>query len=242
MLGKVDLILAEDTRVTRVLLDHYHIKTSMHTWNDYNATDNRWIELLSSHTVALVTDAGTPGISDPGYVLVKAALEASIPVEVLPGPSALIPALVGSGLPCDRFAFLGFLPKKSQDIESLLSPYQSLPLTLCYYDSPVRVMENLTLISTHLGDRKVVVARELTKLHETWYRFSLSDIPNGLSQIKGECVVMIEGFHKSIWSENDLESYLATHPVIGPKKDMAKSLSKVSGLKTKDIYQRLIKR
>ena len=199
VLKEVDRILAEDTRVTKKLLNHYNIEKplmSYHTHNEHNITDNI-IELLQNdENIALVSDAGTPGISDPGFLLVKACHENNIKVISLPGPSASVVAVAGSGLPSNRFHFEGFLPhKKGRNKRwEFLSTY---PYTIILYESPYRIVKLLKEICTNLGgETKVSIGRELTKIYEELILDSclnhLEKLTNQ-TKIKGEFVVVIEG-------------------------------------------------
>src|SRR5690554_5293830 len=169
VLNTVDLILAEDTRTSSKLLKHYNISkplTAFHQHNEHKSLDKIIDKLNSGETFALVSDAGTPGISDPGFLLVRACMEADIQVECLPGATALIPALVKSGLPSDRFVFEGFLPHKKgrkTRIESFIDEQRTIVL----YESPYRLLKTLEQLAEALGpDRKASVSRELTKMHE----------------------------------------------------------------------------
>jgi 16S rRNA (cytidine1402-2'-O)-methyltransferase len=197
VLASVDIIAAEDTRKTKILLDHYSISKPMMSYYSYNekARAPQLIEkLLAGQSVALVSDAGTPGISDPAFHIVQQALEHAIAVIPIPGPAACITALIASGLPTDRFVFEGFLPlKKGRKTKFAL--LQSESRTIIIYESPHRVIKTLTDIQTYLGERNVVVARELTKKFEEIVRGS---VPSVLAELekktpRGEYVVLIEG-------------------------------------------------
>lgn len=169
ILGSVDLILAEDTRQAKKLLNHYNIKTplkSHHMFNEHKSVESVCSKILSGLTIALISDAGTPGISDPGFLLVRTCVEKDIPVETLTGPTALIPALVNSGLPCDRFCFEGFLPAKKgrkKRIAGLIAESR----TMVFYESPYRLVKTLNELAMYFGpDRKACVSRELSKVFE----------------------------------------------------------------------------
>ena len=200
ILSTVDLILAEDTRVTHRLLDRYDIHTPLRSYHAHNAhqTTANVLQLLQDgKTLALVSDAGTPGISDPGFMLVRACREAGEEVVVLPGPTAFVPALVGSGFPCDRFFFEGFLPHKKgrQTRWKFLS---TLPHTIVLYESPYRLIKCLEEIIQFLdGSRAVCVVRELSKLHEQYHHGSAQEILDYFGahpdKVKGEMVVIIAG-------------------------------------------------
>ena len=209
VLASVDLIAAEDTRKTKILLDHYSISKPMMSYYSYNeqARAPQLIEkLLSGQSIALVSDAGTPGISDPAFHIVLQALENSIPIIPIPGPTAFISALIASGLSTDRFVFEGFLPQKKgrkTKWESLKSEIR----TIIIYESPHRIIKTLTDIQTYLGSRNVVVARELTKKFEEIVRGSVQSVLAELSKKspRGEYVVIIEGAPKSPNVEVDTE-------------------------------------
>jgi len=197
VLGEAGLIAAEDTRTPRVLLDHYGIRTPMTSYFSYNEkkrTPELIEKLLAGVSIALVSDAGTPGISDPAHRIVLAALEQSIPVVPIPGPTAFVSALIVSGLPTDHFVFEGFLPVK-KGRKTKLESLRNEPRTIILYESPHRVMKTLTEIYEVLGDRQVVVARELTKKFEEIVRGPLSLVLNLLSAKKprGEYVLILSG-------------------------------------------------
>ncbi|MFO8128803.1 MAG: 16S rRNA (cytidine(1402)-2'-O)-methyltransferase [Bacteroidales bacterium] len=198
ILGEVDLILAEDTRKSGILLKEYGIHTSMtpyHQHNEHRVLGRMMQMLLDDRELALVTDAGTPGISDPGYLLLRECIRENIPVESLPGPSAFLPALVQSGLPCDRFFFEGFLPPK-KGRRKRLSELSLLKHTIILYESPHRLLKTLEQLAAHFGPgRQASVSRELTKIHEETVRGNLEEITGHfLSRgVKGECVIIISG-------------------------------------------------
>ncbi|NPV03702.1 MAG: 16S rRNA (cytidine(1402)-2'-O)-methyltransferase [Syntrophaceae bacterium] len=198
ILKEVDLIACEDTRRTRILLGHHGIPTAITSL--YDEIEQRKSEvlvgkLLEGLSIAYVSDAGTPLISDPGYRLVRRAIEAGVPVVPVPGPSAAVTALSVSGLPSDRFAFCGFLPVKPGRRQSLLRALQDLPMTLIFHESPRRTVESLRDIRDVLGDRKVVVARELTKLFEEVLRGTAGEVIAKLegADIRGEITLLVEG-------------------------------------------------
>lgn len=200
ILSSVDLILAEDTRVTRRLLDRYNITTPLrayHSHNEHQTTTNVIELLLSGKKLALVSDAGTPGISDPGFLLARACREANEEIIVLPGPTAFVPALIGSGFPCDRFHFEGFLPHK-KGRKTRWKYLASLPNTIVLYESPYRLVKCLEEAKEFIGDeRKVCVVREISKIHEQ-YHFGtsislLEEFARTPEKVKGEMVVIISG-------------------------------------------------
>jgi 16S rRNA (cytidine1402-2'-O)-methyltransferase len=198
VLGSVDLILAEDTRQARKLLNHYSIATpvqSHHMFNEHKSVDNISSKIISGMNIALISDAGTPGISDPGFLLVRTCLSKGIDVETLPGPAALIPAIVNSGLPCDRFCFEGFLPPK-KGRNKRLSELADEQRTMVFYESPFRLVRTLDdLISLFGPEREACVSRELSKIFEENFRGSLSDISQHYRQNapKGEIVITVAG-------------------------------------------------
>jgi len=201
VLTSVDLIAAEDTRKTKILLDHYHISKPMMSYYSYNeqARAPQLIEkLLAGQTIALVSDAGTPGISDPAFHIVQQALENGIAIIPIPGPAAFIAALVASGLPTDRFVFEGFLPLK-KGRKTKFELLKSENRTIIIYESPHRIIKTLTDIQTALGNRHVVIARELTKKFEEIVRGAVSSVLTELTKKspRGEYVVIIEGAAKS---------------------------------------------
>ena len=198
ILGSVDLILAEDTRQTKKLLNHYSISTplqSHHMFNEHKSVESICSKILEGNTIALVSDAGTPGISDPGFLLVRTCVEKKIPVETLPGATALIPALVNSGLPCDRFCFEGFLPpKKGRTKRMAALAFESR--TMVFYESPFRLIKALNELAEILGpDRNASVSRELSKMFEENVRGSLSFLSEYYTNKppKGEIVIVIAG-------------------------------------------------
>jgi len=197
VLGEVELIACEDTRQTRKLLYHYGIAKPTISYHDHNEAQ-RAAELAqrmqSGASVALVSDAGMPLVSDPGYRLVRAAIEAGIPVEPLPGPSAALAALAASGLPTDRFLFAGFLPAKAGQRARALEALKEEPATLIFYEAPHRMLEALGAIAEVLGPRPVVVARELTKMHEEFLRGTAVEIQAQLAargSMKGESTLLV---------------------------------------------------
>ena len=198
ILKEVDIILAEDTRTTAYLLKHYAITTPMvshHLYNEHREVPLLTEKITSGANIALVSDAGTPGISDPGFLLVRECLKAGIEVECLPGAVAFVPALVASGIPCDHFFFEGFLPPK-KGRQTRLKELAESPFTLVFYESPHRLLKALEEFSLHFGvHRKASVSRELTKLFEETRRGTLSELHEYYQSktIKGEIVIVVEG-------------------------------------------------
>lgn len=201
-LTSADLVLAEDTRQSRILLDHYNIKTrvwSHHKFNEHKTVENIAALIEGGKSVALISDAGTPGISDPGFLLVKTCIEHGIEVETLPGATALIPALVDSGLPSDRFTFEGFLPQKKGKRKKV-SLLAEETRTMIFYESPYRVIATLELLAEFFGsDRRASVSREISKIHGETVRGSLADLISHFvaSGTKGEFVIVVSGLDKN---------------------------------------------
>jgi len=197
VLSSVDLIAAEDTRKTKILLDHYGISKPMvsyHSYNERQRAPELLHKLLAGQSVAVVSDAGTPGISDPAFYLVREALSHSIPIVPIPGAAAFISALIVSGLPTERFVFEGFLPQK-KGRKTKLESLRSETRTIILYESPHRVLKTLGEIQSYLGNRHVVVARELTKKFEEIVRGPVTSVLNELAKKppRGEYVLIIEG-------------------------------------------------
>ena len=198
VLKGADLILAEDTRTSRVVMQHYGVSTPMqayHIFNEHQTLQRVIDQLQSGMTIAIVTDAGTPGISDPGFLLVREAIRNDIPVETLPGATAFVPALVNSGLPCDRFVFLGFLPhiKGSQ---TAIHQLANETRTMVIYESPYRLVRLLEELIGVLGEERMVsVSREISKLHDETVRGTLSEVHEQYvsTDVKGEIVVVVAG-------------------------------------------------
>lgn len=199
VLGEVDLILAEDTRTSKPLMKHYGIETNLrsyHAHNEHRIVDQLVAELGEGANFALITDAGTPGISDPGFLLVRACRQAGITVTCLPGPAAFVPALAASGIPCDKFHFEGFLPHK-KGRQTRLIYLSELPHTFALYESPHRVIKLLGQLMEFCGEeRQACVAREITKLHEEITTDSLAALKayyEAKPSVKGEIVVVVAG-------------------------------------------------
>lgn len=196
ILNNVDLILAEDTRTSSVLLNHYQIKKPMMSYHEFNKedkTDQILSILAENKDIALISDAGTPGINDPGYEIIKRVIENGYYVVSVPGASAVLAALVTTGLVIQPFTFVGFLPRKSSEMKKTLSTYVQRKETLVIYESPLRVKKTLEVILEILGNRKMAIARELTKTYETIIRTTLEEAILMEHNPKGEYVLVIEG-------------------------------------------------
>jgi 16S rRNA (cytidine1402-2'-O)-methyltransferase len=210
VLGDVDVIAAEDTRTTRKLLSHHGIRTPLVSYHEHNEsvrTPELLARLEGGESVALVSEAGTPSISDPGYRLVDACIAADVPVEPVPGASAVLAAVVVSGLPSDAFVFEGFLPRRGAERRKRLADLASERRTLVVFEAPHRLDATLTDMLELLGDRRAALCRELTKLHEEVRRESLSALADGVRRapVKGELVLVIEG---AVEAEPDLDAAL----------------------------------
>lgn len=194
----VDILLVEDTRKTGKLLKHLEIEKKMwahHAHNEHQTTDSIIEKIKSGETIGLVSDAGTPGISDPGFLIVRACVSEGLTIECLPGPTAFVPALVGSGMPCDKFFFEGFLPHK-KGRQTRLKFLATLPCTIVFYESPHRLVKTLLQIKEFIGgEKEAVVVREITKIHETFQRGTVSELGVYFEKNppKGEIVIIVEG-------------------------------------------------
>jgi 16S rRNA (cytidine1402-2'-O)-methyltransferase len=252
VLSEVDIVACEDTRHSQKLLHHYGIKTKTVSYHEHNERD-RAGELLASIKsgldVAVVSDAGTPGISDPGFRVVRMALEAGLQVVPIPGPTALVSALVASGLPSDEFFFAGFLPARSGARRSRLADLVAIPSTLVFYEAPHRLVASLEDAREILGEREAVVARELTKLHEEIVRGRLSEIVSWFSQAahepRGEMVMVIDrnviaGSDDETKSRDSVASIVASFEAEGldPRSALKKS-AKQLGISRDEAYRRL---
>lgn len=211
ILKEVNLILAEDTRKTGMLLKHYNIDNKLqshHQHNEHKTAQMIAQRIHSGETIALVTDAGTPGISDPGFLLIRTCIEAGIEVECLPGATAFVPALVASGLPCDRFFFEGFLPHK-KGRNTRLKYLARLDHTIVLYESPFRIAKTLAQLAEALGaGRKACVSREISKMFEEHRRGTLLELAKYYAQVtpKGEIVLTIAGVYDESEIETDIET------------------------------------
>ncbi len=243
VLRESSLIAAEDTRTTRVLLRHYAIMTPLTSYHEHSklAKLDAILEALAQGDVALVSDAGTPGVSDPGYELIQAVLQHGYRVEPLPGPSALLPALVGSGLPTDAFVFIGFLPRKQQARQTALDLLRTETRTVICYESPNRLVDTLAAIVSRLGERPVCVARELTKIYEEFVRGTVSEVHAHFvdNPPRGEVVLLIGGIPQTetVWDEEKVREALAERLAAGDAlSQAAKRIAAVSGWKRRDVY------
>lgn len=254
VLKEVDLIAAEDTRNSIKLLNHFEIKTPMTSYHEYNKIEkgHRLAERLQSgEDIALITDAGTPGISDPGEELVRMCQEAGITVTALPGAVACITALTISGLATRRFAFEAFLPTDKKERQAILEELKGETRTMILYEAPHRLTRTLKVLYEALGNRRLSVCRELTKKHETVFATTIEDALDYYEsqEPKGECVMVIEGKsreeiraeEKARWEEMDIEAHMEYYLERGlDKKEAMKQVAKDRGVSKRDIYQALL--
>ena len=248
LLGEVDLIACEDTRQTRKLLDHYHIHKPTLSYHEHNEAE-RAAELasrmLAGESVALVSDAGMPLVSDPGYRLVRAAIENDIPVQPVPGPSAALAALAGSGLPTHAFYFGGFLPAKPGQRAKALEALAGETATLVFYEAPHRLLEALEAIDTVLGARPMVVARELTKVHEEFLRGTAGEIRAALAgrdSVKGEITLLIGKAEAPAPDDTPVDVAVENLERAGvARMDAIKQVARRRGLSKREIYDQLLR-
>lgn len=251
-LASVDVVAAEDTRHSGRLLSHLGVQKRMVALHDHNEKDRAagiLTELQAGRDVALISDAGTPLISDPGYVLVREARAAGHRVSPIPGPCALVTALSVAGLPTDRFLYVGFLPAKRSGRRASLEVLSSEVATLVFYESPHRIMESVRDIADVLGsDREIVLGREITKTFETFYSGSVADVLAELERDphgnRGEFVVMVRGAAAQAGSEEaatiDVDRILRVLLAELPVKKVAKMASELTGLSKNELYQRAL--
>jgi 16S rRNA (cytidine1402-2'-O)-methyltransferase len=246
ILREVDQIACEDTRHTRKLLDRYGISKPLVSYHEHNE-QSRSVELLreleAGKNIALVTDAGTPLISDPGYRLVKSARDHGVAVSPVPGPAASVAALSASGLPTDSFVFLGFLPPKKGQRRKVLENWKATPATLVFYEAPHRVVETLQDIADTLGPRPVVVARELTKIHEEFLRGTPAEILAVLDKhptLKGEVTLMVGKGETPELDDKPLDSAVSELVEAGvPRMQALKTVARRRGLSKREVYKQL---
>lgn len=246
ILGRVSLIAAEDTRQTRKLLSHYDIHTPLTSYHEHNKLVklDSILSALAQGDIALVSDAGTPALNDPGYELVQAALHSGFAVSPIPGPSAPLAALVVSGLPTEAFLYLGYLPRKAAERRQGLAKVAALPYTLIFLEAPHRLLPALEDLQITLGDRTAAVARELTKLHEEVFRGKLSAAHAYFTNNppRGEITLVVEGFQPSEesekWSEERLQAALKRQLSMGqPAAQIAAQVAQESGWPRREVYR-----
>jgi len=251
VLRAVDLIACEDTRYSARLLAHYGIIKPRESYHDHNERERTPFLLQMLHSgrnIGLISDSGTPLISDPGYVLVSACRKEGIPVVPIPGPSAVIAALAGSGLPMSRFYFVGFLPPRSKARKAELEQLRDIPATLIFYEAPHRLLATLADISAILGSRPACLARELTKMHEEWTRGTLTElfeIMSARAKIRGEITLVvgpgqagIPELSASVSLKQAVEDEIRKTGL--PHKEALREVARRLGVSRKDAYRRLI--
>ncbi|HSW58121.1 MAG TPA: 16S rRNA (cytidine(1402)-2'-O)-methyltransferase [Dehalococcoidales bacterium] len=245
ILKEVKLIAAEDTRKTRRLLTAYSIKTPLTSYHEHNRLTklDYLLDFLEKDDVALVSDAGMPGISDPGYELITALSRKNIQVIPIPGPSALVTAVVISGLPTNRFLYMGFLPHKSSERKKLLKENAGQKATLVFFESPHRINATLKEMLEILGNRRIAVCRELTKIHEEVFRGTLQEAIDHYSEPRGEFTLVVEG-NTSVPPEieqKDIKAQLIQLQKSGlSDREAVRRLTAESGLSRKTVYQTML--
>ncbi len=244
ILREVRLVAAEDTRTARKLLSRYEISVPTTSYFEHNQVVKVPVILreLAQGDVALISEAGMPGISDPGYELIRATIEAGYPVVPIPGPSAVTSAVAVAGLPADRFVFLGFLPRRPRERRALLESVAQIPWTLVFYEAPHRVLASLADVEGVLGDRQAVLARELTKLHEEIQRGTLSELRALLAagDTRGEFTIVVAGAARQApqpWPRERVAEALRGELRQGvPAKQAARQVAEMSHWKARDVY------
>lgn len=253
-LKEVDLIAAEDTRHSIKLLNHFEIKTPMTSYHEFNKIEKaRYLveQLLTGVNIALVTDAGTPGISDPGEELVKQCYEAGVEVTSLPGPAACVTALTISGMSTRRFCFEAFLPVDKKERQWILDELKRETRTIIVYEAPHRLVRTLVELSEALGNRRITICRELTKKYEEAYRTTFEDalVRYEAEEPKGECVIVIEGLSISelreeqakVWEKMSIEDHMEQYESQGiAEKEAMRMVAKDRGISKRDVYQYLV--
>jgi len=242
LLGEVSLVAAEDTRTARQLLSRYNIKANLTSYHEHNKREklNKLMDHLKTGDIALISEAGMPGISDPGYELVQNAIKQQVTVIAIPGPSAVVTALAASGLPSDRFVYLGFLPRKHGERIRFLQNVVSESCSLICFESPHRLIESLRDIEKVLGDREIAVCRELTKVHEEIFRGNISDAILYFRQPLGEFTLVVKGF-------NELDARDVNEKILNDlynlyrkglkTKEAVAMISETSGISKKKLYE-----
>lgn len=251
VLRNVDIIAAEDTRKTLKLLNHFEIRKTLisyHQHNEQGKSEEIINKLKEGSNIAIVTDAGTPGISDPGAVIVQRCIKEGVRFEVLPGATAITTALVYSGLDTTRFIFRGFIPRETKERKVLIEEIRNLKESIVLYESPHRLLSALSLIYESLGNRKIAVCRELTKLHEEIIRGQLKEVIAHFNEkgVKGEFVLVLQGKQKEEfeeekkkkWEDISIEDHILGLIKEGiSKKDAIKIVSKERGILKRDVYK-----
>jgi 16S rRNA (cytidine1402-2'-O)-methyltransferase len=245
LLGEVKLIAAEDTRTTRHLLNKYNIKTPITSYYEHNKLTklDYLLNQLTEGDIALVSDAGTPLISDTGYELISSAIQRNIPIVPVPGPSAFLTALVASGLPTDQFVFLGYLPRRKNERRRLLQSLADEVRTITAFEAPHRLVKSLVDMREILGDRNIAICRELTKVHEEIFRGSLTNAIEHFTQSRGEFTLILQGKTVTEPEVNEtikMELY-RLYKKGTSARDAIAQLSTSSGISKKKLYQAWLK-
>jgi 16S rRNA (cytidine1402-2'-O)-methyltransferase len=246
-LAAADTVLCEDTRTSGKLMERFAIKAKLSPYHEHNAQKVRPAileRLKQGATIALISDAGMPLVSDPGYRLVKEAAEQGIPITVCPGPSAVLTGLALSGLPTDRFTFAGFMPQKQRERKKLFAEFEKIRSTLVFFESPHRIVDTLRDMETALPNRAIAVTRELTKLHEEVLRGTASEIAETLSarpSVKGEITLIIgPPAEEEAVADDVLDQAIAQAVEAMPASKAASEIAKRFNLNRSDIYQRIL--
>ena len=251
ILKEVDLIAAEDTRHTLQLLNHFEISKPLISYYkqiEEEKSDSLLKKLEEGENIALVSDAGTPGISDPGEVIIKKAIERDITVVPVPGACAAVNALICSGMKTDEFIFIGFLPVNLTEKKNKLKELENETKTLIFYEAPHKLIKTLETMQELLGDRKIALCKEITKIHETFERNTISNIIQKLQEPKGEYVIVVEGASKTMQEKEaedrnnlSIEEHYAYYEKKGlEKKDIIKQIAKDRGVSKNEIYKKFI--
>ena len=247
ILKAVKVIGAEDTRTSAILMKHYGIDTPMvsyHKFNERTRVEKFLIHLANGEDVAIISDAGTPGISDPASILIGEVIANGFLVETLPGSTAFVPALVSSGLNSERFYFIGFIPEKEKEKQNLLQKLKTIESTLIFYESPHRIHKFLNLIYDIFGNRTIVIGRELSKLHETYYRTTLELVlaKPEIIILKGEFVLIVEGAVAKEFTDAEIIEFLTADLQQGiSKKKAVKNIVETFGLPKNRVYELALK-
>jgi len=249
VLREVSLIAAEDTRTARKLLQRYEIDTPVLSYWEHNelARVDRLLDALEAGDVALISEAGTPGVSDPGYRIVRAAVEAGLPVVPVPGPSALVAAVAASGLPVERFLFLGFLPRTAKARRDLLREVRDVPAALVLFEAPHRIVRSLEDMVELLGDRPVAIGRELTKVHEEVWRGSLARAFQEFQarEPRGEFTLVVDRRREAPRRWDDDEVYRAVVRLVAAgldRKQAFREVAQLSGWSRREVYEMWLRR
>ena len=247
ILQEVDLIAAEDTRHTRKLLSHFDIHTPLIRYDEFSKVqqgEKILQELLAGKNIACVSDAGLPAISDPGADLVKLAINFDIKVCPIPGANAALSALICSGLSTEKFFFAGFLPKSKKNRDDILQKNFERDETLIFYETPHRILQTLDELEKFFGDRKIAVARELTKIHEEFLRGKISEVKNFLTEPKGEFVIVVEGYKNEKILETSAENFLEVYKNFLDagidKKSAIRETAKKFNLSRRVVYNKVV--